>query len=117
MLLLIPGSAAAIENDKIMHFGVSVGLGAVSETYLHYNTELQEPKRILYGGLLGTLPGLVKEFIDAGQSDNHFSGSDLVADIAGAFVGSVAANFVNNRLQVNIQKKDDTTQVSLSYKF
>ena len=120
-LILIPISPenAYGGDDKLKHFGVSSLFGAASESILHYKTKLKTPERIILGTTLGSLPGLAKELIDSTKAGNQFSGSDLAVDIAGAFLGSVVANFFNNLIQIKIDKTEEnkSISISLSYKF
>jgi VanZ family protein len=94
-------------DDKLKHFGVSSLFGAASESILHYKTNLKTSERIVLGTALGSLPGLAKELIDSTKAGNQFSGSDLAVDIAGAFLGSVVANFFNNLIQIKIDKTEE----------
>ncbi len=118
ILLIIPASSLAYDDDgEAKHFGVSIILGGASESYLHYKTKLPTLERVAYGTLIGSTPGLLKEIYDGSQSDNHFSGSDMAANVAGALVGSLAANYINNRIQVNVTRQSEKTKVFVSYKF
>jgi VanZ family protein len=116
-LLLFPLSSFASDKNIVLHFGLSTILGGAAESYLHYETHLGSPERILYGTLIGSFPGLAKEVIDSSNADNHFSGSDMVANVAGAFVGAVIANFVNNKIQINVDSQRKKVTVTLLYKF
>ena len=111
---LIPVSSYA---KDIEHFGASLFLGAASESYFHYQTKLGGIERILYGTIVGSVPGFIKEVYDSGEDRNHFSGRQMAADVAGAFVGAVIANFINNKVQIKIEKNKKKTTISLSYKF
>lgn len=118
ILLIIPASSSAYDdNGEARHFGVSVILGGISESYLHYKTKLETLERITYGTLIGSTPGLLKEIYDGSQSDNHFSGSDMAANAAGALVGSLAANYINNKIQVNVARQNEKTKILVSYKY
>lgn len=113
ILLLIPVHSSADDGGNIaLHFGFSSIFGAAGETFLHYKTRLETPGRILCGTLIGSLPGLVKEL-----TDSRFSGADMAANVAGALLGSVIANHVNNRLSVRIEHQSKKVTVSLSYNF
>jgi uncharacterized protein YfiM (DUF2279 family) len=119
MLLLIPVSSFAGGNggDDVLHFGLSAVFGAGSETYLHHNTSLSTTEKIIAGTAIGSIPGLMKEIYDENQEDNYFSSSDMIANVAGSFVGTVIAAYVNNKLMVNVSKQGEKTKISILYKF
>lgn len=106
-------------SDKLKHFGVSSVFGAAGESLLHYKTDYGASKRIILGTTFGTIPGFVKELIDSSEKGNHFSGSDLAADLAGAFFGAVVGNFLNTVIQVRISatREKKAFIISLSYEF
>jgi len=116
-LLLFPLSSFASDKNIVLHFGLSTILGGAAESYLHYETHLGSPERILYGTLIGSIPGLAKEVMDSSQEGNHFSGSEMAVDVAGAFVGAVIANFVNSKIQINVDSHRRKVTVSLLYEF
>lgn len=119
ILISISPENAFTGDDTIKHFGISSLFGAASESILHYKTKLKTSERIILGTTLGSLPGLAKELIDSTKAGNRFSGSDLAVDIAGAFLGSIVANFFNNFIQIKIKKIEENKSfsISLSYKF
>ena len=106
-------------DDKLLHFGISSIFGAASESYLHYKTNLKTSGRIILGTTFGSIPGLAKELIDSTKKGNHFSGSDMAANIAGAFFGAVIGNIFNNIIQVKIEKNEGERKIAISlcYKF
>jgi len=118
-LISISNKNASAGDDRLKHFGVSSIFGAASESILHYKTNLNTSERIILGTALGSLPGLAKELVDSTKEGNQFSGSDLAADIAGAFLGAVIANFFNNLIQIKIDTTEENKvfAISLSYKF
>lgn len=116
ILLLIPVSSFASESFAL-HLGLSTIFGAAGESYLHYKTNLGTTERIVYGTIIGSVPGFAKEIIDSTQGDNYFSGEQMAADILGAIVGSVIANAVNNKIQINIENRRKKVAVSLVYRF
>ncbi len=103
------------KGDKLKHFGISMLFGAAGESFLHYATDLEGDKRVLYGTAFGTLPGLFKELIDSTEEGNRFSGGDLAADILGSFCGALLSNTINRNIRVNVQlnKKRQIWTVSL----
>jgi putative lipoprotein len=70
-------------TDKLEHFGASAPFGALG-AYLMRDSE----HPVIYGGLLGTVPGLAKEIVDGTCRSDGFSYKDLAADALGAFVGA-----------------------------
>jgi uncharacterized protein YfiM (DUF2279 family) len=106
LMLCLPQSAAA-GDDKQQHFAISGLFGAASETYLHYQTEMDTAERILLATGLGTLPGLAKEISDSTQDDNEFSTDDLTADIAGAFAGAVLSSLFNHAIEIRAERGDE----------
>ncbi len=107
------------KEDKIKHFGVSILFGAAGESCLHYWTDLEGDKRVFFGTVLGTLPGLMKEAVDSTKEENRFSGGDLAADILGSFCGALLSNVINTKLQVNFktEKNKRSFVVQISYSF
>jgi putative lipoprotein len=75
-------------TDKLEHFGVSMPFGALG-AYAMRDTE----HPVIYGSLLGTVPGLAKEIIDGTCSTDGFSYKDLTADAIGALSGALLANW------------------------
>ena len=114
--LMIPAGSSADDNQGL-HFGLSAIFGAAGESFVHYKTQSGTAKRIIYGTALGSLPGLAKEVIDGSKEDNHFSGEDMAANVAGAFVGSVIANIVNNRIQLSFNVRQKRVSLALLYQF
>ena len=103
MLAGFPCANSFAFDDKIAHFGLSALFGAGAETILHYRTDFEDVERVALGTLLGSVPGLAKEIIDSQEDGNEFSGSDLTADVAGAFSGALLSNLFNNAIQVRIE--------------
>ena len=99
-------------DDKTAHFGLSALFGAGAETVLHYRTDLESVHRVAVGTLLGSVPGLAKEIADSQQDGNEFSGSDLTADVAGAFFGAFLGNLLNSAIQIQVES-DGGAQLSV----
>lgn len=118
LLSVVPFSLCAFnEYDKVLHFSVSGVFGAASETYLHYNTKIETPKRIVFSTFLGIVPGIFKELYDDRQKDNSFDWGDMAANTGGALVGALISNYVNNKIQVSIDSKTKGAKVSYRLQF
>jgi len=119
LCFVVSPAPLSAKEDKIKHFGISMLFGAAGESCLHYATDLEGNKRVLFGTALGTLPGLFKELIDSTEEGNRFSGGDLAADILGSFCGALLSNVINNKIQVNVNlnKKRQIWIVSVSCSF
>jgi hypothetical protein len=69
-------ATAQAVDDKVLHFGVSAALGYAAESYLHFNTEMEEKNRLICGTAIAIIPGLIKEIEDNADSTlkcNFFS--------------------------------------------
>lgn len=76
-------------QDKIKHFSVSVPLGAIGA---YITRDSRNP--VLYGALIGSMPGLVKEVIDGCRSGGTgFSSHDMAYNFLGALVGAKLGNY------------------------
>ncbi|CAB3635908.1 hypothetical protein [Paraburkholderia rhynchosiae] len=76
------------QSDKAKHFAASAPFGALG-AYLARDTA----HPVIYGTLIGTIPGLIKEGIDGTCRSSGFSYKDLVADAAGALTGALLGNW------------------------
>ncbi|KND58393.1 Phage protein [Candidatus Burkholderia verschuerenii] len=75
-------------SDKLEHAGVSAAFGALG-AYAMRDTD----HPVIYGSLLGTAPGLLKEAVDGTCRSDGFSYKDLVADAFGAVVGAALTHW------------------------
>lgn len=75
-------------TDKLEHFGVSVPFGAIGG-WLTRDTD----HPVIYGALIGTVPGLAKETLDGTCRSDGFSYKDLFADALGAITGAWLAHW------------------------
>ncbi|MFB0565427.1 MAG: hypothetical protein ACETWK_07085 [Candidatus Aminicenantaceae bacterium] len=117
--LSLSGINVFAASDELKHFGISSVFGIVSESCLHYKTDFNTTERVFLGTMLGSVPGLVKEFIDSTKKDNYFSERDLAFDIAGSFFGALIGNIFNNFIQVKVNsiKNHKAVVISLSCRF
>lgn len=77
-----------VGRDKLEHFGVSLPFGALGGWLMR---DTDHP--VIYGGLLGTVPALMKETLDGTCRTDGFSYKDLFADALGAFSGAWIAHW------------------------
>jgi hypothetical protein len=115
--MIIPAVSHADSETDALHFGLSAVFGAATESYFHYKTKAGTAERIIYGTVLGSLPGLGKEIADGSQEDNHFSGRSYAIDVAGAFVGAVLANLVNESIRVSADVEQKKVSMSVTFAF
>jgi uncharacterized protein YfiM (DUF2279 family) len=77
--------------DKANHFGVSAQLGMFGATLAGRSADTTD--QILYGTLIGSLPGLVKEIYDIGRPGATASVKDMAWNILGAAAGSMTSKW------------------------
>jgi putative lipoprotein len=92
-------------TDKLEHFGVSAPFGALG-AYVMRDTD----HPVIYGTLLGTVPGLVKETIDGTCTTDGFSYKDLTADALGALTGALLTNWA-----ITYSRNAHGTTIGLAY--
>lgn len=97
------------QSDKLKHFAISAPFGALG-AYLTRDTE----HPVIYGTLIGTVPGLIKEGIDGTCRSSGFSYKDLVADVAGALSGAVLTNWA---ITYNRDARSHTVAISYTNRF
>ena len=81
---------ALSNDDNKKHFAISYACGALGEMMVH-SLELEGVEKVLYGTMIGTIPGIAKEVLDD-KFDNH----DLAYDILGSFSGALSAYYFTN---------------------
>jgi len=77
--------------DKVNHFGVSAPLGMFGAAMVGKSADTTD--QILYGTLIGALPGLVKELYDIGRPGATASVKDMAWNILGAAAGSMTSKW------------------------
>ncbi|MBV8259763.1 MAG: hypothetical protein JO239_02160 [Paraburkholderia sp.] len=75
-------------TDKLEHFAVSVPFGAVGGWLVRDTDHL-----VVYGTLIGTVPGLALQVLNGTCPTAGFSYKDLFADALGAFSGAWLAHW------------------------
>lgn len=103
LLLSLPAYADSWSTpDKPKHFAASALWGAGARIICQGCNDWQATA-------LGTIPGLVKEIQDSRPGGSGFSTKDLIADIAGAYVGQkltgVVITHANGQTQVAYTKQ------------
>ncbi len=78
--------------DKAMHFAASAPLGAIAASLS--GPSASTGMRLLYGTLIGSLPGLAKELADSRNVKADASSRDMVFNVAGAALGALLADWV-----------------------
>jgi putative lipoprotein len=117
--LCLPAASFAGDDDidNVLHFGLSMAFGAISETWLHKNHDMSGKSRIVSATLLGSVPGLIKEISDSTGDRGYFSGSDMGLDVAGALTGSVFANYLNENVSISLKKRPHGITFAMSYRY
>jgi uncharacterized protein YfiM (DUF2279 family) len=77
--------------DKANHFGVSAQLGMFGAALAGRSADTTD--QILYGTLIGSLPGLVKEIYDIGRPGATASVKDMAWNILGAAAGAMTSKW------------------------
>ena len=77
--------------DKANHFGVSAQLGMFGASMAGKSADTAD--QILYGTLIGALPGLAKELYDIGRPGSTASIKDMAWNLLGAAAGSMSSKW------------------------
>ncbi|MDR5785802.1 MULTISPECIES: hypothetical protein [unclassified Caballeronia] len=92
-------------SDKLAHVAASAPFGALG-AYLTRGSD----HPVVYGTLIGTAPGLVKEIVDGTCRTDGFSYKDLAADALGAWIGASVTHWA-----ILYQRTPHGMTVGLSY--
>jgi len=82
---------AWVGMDKANHFGVSAPLGMFGASMAGKSADSTD--QILYGTLIGALPGLAKEIYDIGRPGSTASVKDMAWNVLGAAAGSMSSRW------------------------
>ena len=108
--------ASGIGNDKKGHFILSMPLGAASEYLLRQLNIASDDRwrRIGIATAMGLMPGLAKEL-----TDSSFDGGDLAADLAGSFMGALAADLYQGPVQpmLAFDWRDQSIMLAVRHRF
>lgn len=102
-LCVVFSSAAAQENDKLLHISVRaiIGTGVVN-TFPQLSAQQQIA--------LTLVPGVLKEIYDSKQSGNYFSSEDMLANLVGAALGVYGSRW-------RIESKNENVVVRYNIRF
>jgi putative lipoprotein len=92
-MLAVPALAqsdAWTSPDKALHAGFSASFGMIGASLAGGAGSAGE--RVLYGTMLGSLPGLAKELADAQRPGGDASYRDMVFNVVGAALGALLAD-------------------------
>lgn len=85
MLIMLPLTASAIDNDKQLHIGASALMSGAAVLYLEDKTD----HPVAYAIAASMAVGVTKELYDAANPKTHTAEvDDLVADLVGSVVGA-----------------------------
>ena len=82
---------AWVGMDKVNHFGVSAPLGMFGAAMAGKSADTAD--QILFGTLIGALPGAVKEIYDIGRPGSTASLKDMAWNLLGAATGSMSSKW------------------------
>jgi VanZ family protein len=111
MMACTPAGAQS-QVDKVAHFGISAALGGVADLVVYREADLPVWGRVALSTGIALVPGVFKEVC----LDAHADGWDLAADLAGALVGSMAAEWLQGYSAV-VSKNGDAWGVRVQGKF
>jgi VanZ family protein len=77
-------------TDKALHLGLSAPFGAFGATLAPKDAGTGQ--RLLYGTVLGALPGLAKELSDRARPGATASAKDMAFNVLGAALGAAVAD-------------------------
>lgn len=105
-----PGSAGAVELDKLLHASVSASMAGAANLTLMAHSDLSPTVRVVAAAGASLTVGAIKELCDS-QVDT----GDLVADAVGAVVGALSAEYLGRRVWLRAAQHGAMIGVSLPY--
>lgn len=85
----------SFDDSTYKHAGVSFGLGAFADTFAYHAVEQWDTKeRVIYCGLIGSTPGLIKETF----MDSVFDLGDMGTNLVFSFVGTGVSELINSKI-------------------
>ena len=116
LALCFSQSSYGYEYDEkdVYHLVASGALGYLGETFIH-RFNLSNTEKVVYGTIPGIAIGAYKEYVDDTVSNNN----DMILNVVGALAGSIAANFVNNRYSIRVERRASSrsTHLVVGYKW
>jgi VanZ family protein len=93
-------------NDKKKHLGVSFALGSATGAYMKYNYQNNSyAKNLLIGTGIAMIPGVLKEFRDSTQPNNHISSADLAYDLLGSVAGTMFGIYISEEFFIDVKQR------------
>lgn len=100
--------------DKANHFGVSAPLGMFGASMAGKSADSAD--QMLYGTLIGALPGLAKEIYDMGRPGSTASAQDIAWNFLGAAVGSMSSRWFSV-MPMSYRDRVDGFRVQIRFEF
>ena len=105
---------AWVGMDKANHFGVSAPLGMFGATMAGKSADSAD--QVLYGTLIGALPGLAKELYDVGHPGSNASIKDMAWNLLGAAAGSMSSRWFSI-MPMSYRDRVDGLRVQIRFDF
>lgn len=100
--------------DKANHFGVSAPLGMFGASMAGKSADSAD--QMLYGTLIGALPGLAKEIYDIGRPGSTASVKDMAWNFLGAAAGSMSSRWFSV-MPMTYRDRVDGFRVQIRFEF
>ena len=105
---------AWVGMDKANHFGVSAPLGMFGASMAGKSADSAD--QMLYGTLIGALPGLAKEIYDMGRPGSTASAKDMAWNFLGAAAGSMSSRWFSV-MPMSYRDRVDGFRVQIRFEF
>ena len=90
------------DERSVYHVGCSAAFGAAAHTIAYHEiAQFDAVDRVLFGGIVGALPGLIKET----AMDGWFDAGDMTFNLVGSFGGALLSEWVNAKFGLSAQER------------